>query len=429
MAQIFHRSTNFIARFSVFFGALLAALALGGVMGLARAPYLTNQNVTREQPIQFSHKHHVGDDGIDCRYCHTAVESSATAGIPPTKTCMNCHSVLFNNAGYLEPVRESYRTDKSIEWVRVHRLADYVYFNHSIHINKGVGCSTCHGQVNQMPLMFQASPLLMQWCLECHRNPEAVLRPRDQVFNMDWKAPANQAEVGKRLAAVRAKLQSKSGKQYWRTIEELAEDPHFEDLLHREFPRQASEWDEAVDRRDFLKLMAASLAFAGLSGCKANVQTHIVPYVKQPDGLVLGKPLFFATAMPFGGDAIGVLGESHEGRPTKIEGNPDHPASLGGTDAITQASVLNLYDPDRAQTVTFAGEIRTWSAFLDAAQTMGAEIKAANGSGFRILTGTITSPSIAEQLQYLLKLYPQAKWHQWEPAGSDGAREGGKLAF
>src|SRR6266849_2407739 len=177
MAQIFHRSTNFISRFSVFFGALLAALALGGVMGLARAPYLTNQYVTREQPIQFSHKHHVGDDGIDC------------------------HSVLFNNAGYLEPVRESYRTDKSIEWVRVHRLADYVYFNHSIHINKGVGCSSCHGQVNQIPLMFQAAPLLMQWFLECHLNPEAVLRPRDQVFNINWKTPANQAEIGKRLAA------------------------------------------------------------------------------------------------------------------------------------------------------------------------------------------------------------------------------------
>jgi MoCo/4Fe-4S cofactor protein with predicted Tat translocation signal len=231
------------------------------------------------------------------------------------------------------------------------------------------------------------------------------------------------------LAAVRAKLQSKSGPQYWRTIEELAEDPHFEDLLHREFPRQASEWDEAVDRRDFLKLMAASLAFAGLSGCKSNEQANIVPYVKQPDGMVLGKPLFFATAMPFGADAIGVLVESHEGRPTKIEGNPDHPASLGATDAITQASVLNLYDPDRAQTVTFAGEIRTWAAFQDAVQVMAAEIKTVNGAGFRILTGTIISPSIAEQLQYLLKLYPQAKWHQWEPAGSDGTRDGAKLAF
>src|SRR5258708_8237332 len=154
------------------------------------------------------------------------------------------------------------------------------------------------------------------------------------------------------LAAVRAKLQSKSGPQYWRTIEELAEDPHLEDLLTREFPRQASEWDEAVDRRDFLKLMAASLAFAGMAGCKSNEQTQIVPYVKQPDGMVLGKPLFFATAMPFGADAVGILVESHECRPTKIEGNPDQPASVGTTDAITQASVLNLYDPDRAQTVT-----------------------------------------------------------------------------
>ena len=231
------------------------------------------------------------------------------------------------------------------------------------------------------------------------------------------------------LASLRAKLQTQSGKQYWRTLEELAGDPHFEELLHREFPRQASEWDEAVDRRDFLKLMAASLAFAGIAGCKANVQTSIVPYVKQPDGMVLGKPLFFATAMQFGADAIGVLVESHEGRPTKIEGNPDHPASKGATDAFVQASILNLYDPDRARTPSYIGEISTWSAFLDAAQAMAAEIKSANGAGLRILTGTIASPSVAEQLQYLLKLYPQAKWHQWEPAGSDGVREGAKLAF
>jgi hypothetical protein len=201
MAQIFHRSTNFISRFSVFSSLFLVGLALTGVLLAARSPYLTNQNVTREQPIQFSHKHHVGDDGIDCRYCHTSVEVSGTAGVPPTKTCMNCHSVLFNTAGYLEPVRASYRDDKSIEWVRIHRLPDFVYFNHSIHVNKGVGCSSCHGQVNQMPLVFQASTLEMQWCLDCHRNPENVLRPRDQVFNMNWKAPANQLEAGKKLAA------------------------------------------------------------------------------------------------------------------------------------------------------------------------------------------------------------------------------------
>jgi Cytochrome c7 and related cytochrome c len=201
MAQIFHRSANSIARFSLLGVAVFAGLALTAVLLLARSPYITNQRVVRDQPIQFSHKHHAGDDGIDCRYCHTGVENSSFAGIPPTKTCMNCHSVLFNNVGYLEPVRESYRTDTSIQWVRVHRLADYVYFNHSIHISKGVGCSTCHGQVNQMPLMFQASPLNMQWCLDCHRNPVPNLRPKDQIFNMDWKAPANQDEIGKRLAA------------------------------------------------------------------------------------------------------------------------------------------------------------------------------------------------------------------------------------
>src|SRR5213079_2958088 len=161
------------------------------------------------------------------------------------------------------------------------------------------------------------------------------------------------------LAAVRARLQSKTGKQYWRTLEELAGDPDFEELLHREFPRQApSEWDDSVDRRDFLRLMAASLALAGLSGCGREPEQYLVPYVKQPDGMVLGKPLYFATAMPFGADAIGILAESHEGRPTNVAGNPDHPSSLGGIDPIVQASILNLYDPDRAQTVTYAGEIR-----------------------------------------------------------------------
>jgi molybdopterin-containing oxidoreductase family iron-sulfur binding subunit len=231
------------------------------------------------------------------------------------------------------------------------------------------------------------------------------------------------------LAAVRAKLQTKTGKQYWRTLEELSGDPHFTELLHREFPKHASEWDDSVDRRDFLKLMAASLAFAGMSGCGRAPEQHIVPYVKQPDGMVLGKPLFFATSMEFGGDALGLLVESHEGRPTKVEGNPDHPSSLGASDAFAQASVLDLYDPDRAQVTTYLGEIRSWSQFLDRAASLVAEIKATNGAGLRILTGTVTSPSLADQIQALLKLYPKAKWHQWEPAVSDGAREGGKLAF
>jgi MoCo/4Fe-4S cofactor protein with predicted Tat translocation signal len=231
------------------------------------------------------------------------------------------------------------------------------------------------------------------------------------------------------LATVREKLRDKSGKQYWRTLEELAGDRHFDELLHREFPRHASEWDDAVDRRGFLKLMGASLALAGMAGCGAPDETHIVPYVKQPDGMILGRPRFYATAMPFVGDAIGVLVESHEGRPTKLEGNPDHPSSMGSTSAIVQASILNLYDPDRSQTTRFAGEIQTWASFLEAAQGLAAAAKSQNGAGFRILSGTVVSPTLGGQIKKLLTLYPQAKWHQWEPASGDGAREGAKLAF
>ena len=262
----------------------------------------------------------------------------------------------------------------------------------------------------------------------------------DDMTNHDSKAPhAHGGEHRESLTTsgrqldlteVRKKLQSQTGKHYWRTLEELASDPEFEELLHREFPRQApSEWDDGVDRRDFLRLMGASLALAGLSGCGRAPVKEVVPYVKQPDGLTLGKPLFYATAMPFGMDAIGLLVESHEGRPTKIEGNPDHPSSLGATNAYAQASILDFYDPDRAQVVTNYGEIRPWSEFLDNAQALAATYKATQGAGLRILTGIVASPTLAAQIQSLLALYPQAKWHQWEPAIGDGAREGGKLAF
>ena len=231
------------------------------------------------------------------------------------------------------------------------------------------------------------------------------------------------------LAAIRQRLAGKQGKQYWRTLEELSEDPHFADLLHREFPRAASEWDDSVDRRDFLKLMGASLALAGMAGCGLPDREYVVPYVKQPEGMVLGKPLHYATAMPFGGDALGLLVESHEGRPTKIEGNPEHPASLGATDIFAQATVLDLYDPDRGKTTVSMGELGTWESFQAAAQGLATSQKAVAGAGLKILTGAITSPTLAAQIGALLKLYPQAKWHQWEPAGSDGTFEGAKLAF
>src|SRR5690242_4342412 len=200
MAQIFHRSTNFISRFSVFSFLFLMGFAVLAVLAAARSPYMTRQNITREQPIQFSHKHHVGDDGIDCRYCHTTVETTASAGIPPTKTCMNCHSQLFSNSPYLEIVRASWRENQPLKWTRVHDLPDFAYFNHSIHVNKGVGCSTCHGRVDLMPLMWNVNSLHMEWCLECHRNPEKVLREQKDITNMEWVPPADQDVKGKELA-------------------------------------------------------------------------------------------------------------------------------------------------------------------------------------------------------------------------------------
>jgi hypothetical protein len=199
MAQIFHRSTNTISRVSVFGGIGIIVVLVATLAAVNRSSYVTEVGVARSQPVQFSHKHHVSDDGIDCRYCHTSVEESSFAGIPSTKICMNCHTQIWAESPILEPVRESFRTGKSLEWTRVHNLPGFVYFDHSIHVHKGVGCTTCHGRVDQMPLMWRENTLYMEWCLECHRNPERFVRPRDQVFNMDWQPPSDQIVLGQKL--------------------------------------------------------------------------------------------------------------------------------------------------------------------------------------------------------------------------------------
>jgi hypothetical protein len=202
MPQIFHHSTNTLAKLSIFGGVFILLAAIWALAEINRSSWNTGQWIEREQPVQFSHKHHSGDDGIDCRYCHTSVETSNDAGMPPTKTCMNCHSQIWADSPYLEPVRASWKTGKPIEWTRVHDLPDYVYFNHSIHVNKGVGCSTCHGNVSNMPIMYQASSLQMEWCLECHRNPEKYLRPKEEIYNTQWQAPADQDRKGAELVRV-----------------------------------------------------------------------------------------------------------------------------------------------------------------------------------------------------------------------------------
>jgi hypothetical protein len=199
MSQIFHRSTNTISRLSIFGGLALVVAIAAAFAAINESSYISEVGVARIQPVPFSHKHHVTDDGIDCRYCHTSVEKSSFAGIPPTKICMNCHTQIWSDSEMLDPVRESFRTGKSLEWTRVHNLPGFVYFDHSIHIHKGIGCSTCHGRVDEMPLMWRENSLYMKWCLECHRNPERFVRPREYVFSMDYQPPANQIALGEKL--------------------------------------------------------------------------------------------------------------------------------------------------------------------------------------------------------------------------------------
>jgi hypothetical protein len=190
---------NTVAKATIF-GTVFLLGGLGWVgYTVEKSPYNTEAGIPKNQPVPFSHEHHVRGLGIDCRYCHTSVEDSHFAGIPPTKTCMTCHSQIHSNTEMLRPVRQSWASNQPIQWSRVHNLPDFVYFNHSAHVNKGVGCSTCHGEVDRMPLMWQQASLQMAWCLECHRAPEQFLRPRDQVFNMNWKAPSNQLEEGRKL--------------------------------------------------------------------------------------------------------------------------------------------------------------------------------------------------------------------------------------
>ena len=231
------------------------------------------------------------------------------------------------------------------------------------------------------------------------------------------------------LEELREKLRQKRGPELWRSLDELAGTPEFEDMLHREFPRHASEWPEGVSRRSFLQLASASLALAGLTGCTRQPIEKIVPYVKKPEQLIPGKPLFYATALTHAGYAMGVLAESHMGRPTKIEGNPDHPASLGATDVFAQAAVLTLYDPARSQSISHAGRAATWDTFTAELSKNLLTQQALGGVGVRLLTGTVTSPTLADQIQQLRTRFPNLRWHRWEPAGGRQAFVAAMRAF
>jgi hypothetical protein len=199
MAQVFPRAVNPLARLSIVGAFLSLALLTWAVLVYGRSSYGTGVGLQIVQPVPFSHQHHVGILGIDCRYCHTSVENSWNAGYPPTKTCMNCHSQIWVGSPMLEPVRESYRTNVSLRWRRVYNLPGFVYFDHSIHVQKGIGCTSCHGRVDEMPFVYQVQPMLMEWCLGCHREPEREIRPRAEVFNMSYEQPKDQLTLGRKL--------------------------------------------------------------------------------------------------------------------------------------------------------------------------------------------------------------------------------------
>jgi molybdopterin-containing oxidoreductase family iron-sulfur binding subunit len=240
-----------------------------------------------------------------------------------------------------------------------------------------------------------------------------VMHPRNDI---DW-------------AGIRRRLAERRGPEFWRSLDELADTPEFQELLHREFPDGATEWTDPVGRREFLKLMGASLALAGLTSCSSQPSDKIVPYSRAPEEIIPGKPLFFATAITLGGCAVGLLVESHEGRPTKIEGNPLHPGSLGATDVLAQASILTLYDPDRSQEVTHAGTPNSWNAFVAALNRQLETGAQPQGGGLRILSETVVSPTLAAQLKAVLAKFPAAKWHQYEPVTRDAVRAGARAAF
>ena len=252
-------------------------------------------------------------------------------------------------------------------------------------------------------------------------HPQVAAKPSEAA------APVPGRREGTKPSETAAFSQGREG--WWRTLEERAHDPLFQERLCNEFPSEVEAITDPVARRQFLKLMGASMALAGVTACTRQPLEKIVPYVRQPEELIPGRPLFFATAMPLGGSAIGLLVESHEGRPTKIEGNPLHPSSLGATDVFAQAAILGLYDPDRSQTLTNVGDIRPWSAFLGAIRAALTAQAPLQGAGLRILTESVNSPTLAAQIREVLARYPSARWHQWDPASPEHAREGARLAF
>ena len=357
MTTIFPQSANMVATLILLGIAALFVGGLGWWWIWPRTNYARHVDWTIGQPVPFSHEHHVAGFGIDCRFCHASVEVSSNAGLPPTYTCMTCHSQIWTNADLLAPVRQSLADDKPIVWNRITDLPDYVYFNHSIHIAKGVGCSSCHGEMDRMPLSYKAKTLTMEFCLDCHREPgpasaaeRSDLQHRMAADRRHALAGGADGGVPRWRAATHGLFDMSPVSRQWRSLERIGG----RSVVHRargrrNFRAWPRRWSSPHDRRRVLKLMAAAFAMAGLGGCDVGAPGgHLIPAVRMPPNIIPGLPNFYSTANVLDGYATGIVVKHQMGRPIKVEGNPQHPASLGATDVFAQAQVLDFYDPDRA---------------------------------------------------------------------------------
>jgi hypothetical protein len=378
-----------------------------------------------QQPVPFDHRHHVRDDGIDCLYCHYEAPRSKFAGVPPTSVCMGCHGQVWQESDRLAPLRASWFDGEPLHWRHVHRLPDFVYFDRSAHVGHGVGCVECHGRVDQMAAVYAVAPLTMQWCLDCHRDPDPHLRPESEITGMG-RPPEETATRSRRRGARQAEgrplcqlhgLPPMSVDRPWRG----PDDRRGADGPTPEFPPGADA-PPAVSRRDLLHLLGAGAALAGSTGCSRGPARDIVPYVNQPPEVTPSVATGYATTMSLDGYGTGMIVESHEGRPTKAEGNPLHPASKGALGIFGQACVLDLYDPGRARAPTCEGVEASWHAFVDAVTRPPAP-----GKKTHVLLEPTSSPHLIDLVERVRTQGAMA-WF-YAPLGRSNTWAGARLAF
>ena len=376
-----------------------------------------------EQPIPYSHSLHAGELGIDCRYCHYNVEDAAHANIPSAELCMNCHSNIKQDSPHIKKLKQHYESGEPIEWINVHMLPDYAYFNHSRHVNSGVSCVQCHGRVDQMEVVRQVESLSMGWCLECHRNPENYVWPKDKVTKLGWEPAEDQVEMGKRLveeyhlnpndecSTCHKIKQGEVMDKQWRSLEDLSGSKAIDSFKYREFSEGASVLEDGVSRRSFIKLLGSTAALAGISGCNIRKPYYkIKPYSKKVEHVVPGNPIYFTSALQCGLDVSGILIETHEGRPTKVEGNPTFPGSTGSSTALQQAEILNLYDPDRLSEPLNSTKSVGLDSFKDWVSDKRREFKQDKGKGLAIVVEESLSPTFHKELSSLKKSFLKLKY-------------------